>query len=53
MSLQAKSGNLDGTARMILGGTGVDVIRTPYQAPNCNAYAERFVLSIKSSAYGG
>ena len=21
---------------------------TPYQAPNCNAYAERFVLSIKS-----
>lgn len=27
---------------------GVDPIRTPYQAPNCNAFAERFVLSIKS-----
>ena len=34
--------------RSILQVTGVDVIRTPRQAPNCNAYAERFVLSIKS-----
>ena len=24
------------------------MIRTPIQAPNCNAHAERFVLSIKS-----
>ena len=24
------------------------VVLTPRQAPNCNAYAERFVLSIKS-----
>ena len=32
----------------ILKAVGVDVIRTPRQAPNCNAYAERFVLSIKS-----
>lgn len=24
------------------------MIRTPRQAPNCNAHAERFVLSIKS-----
>jgi len=29
-------------------GAGVEVILTPRQAPNCNAYAERFVLSIKS-----
>ena len=34
--------------RRILGSAGVDVIRTPIQAPNCNAYAERFVLSIKA-----
>ena len=34
--------------RSILEGTGITVIRTPRQAPNCNAYAERFVLSIKS-----
>ena len=27
---------------------GVDVILTPRQAPNCNAFAERFVLTIKS-----
>ena len=32
----------------ILKAAGIDLVRTPYQAPNCNAYAERFVLSIKS-----
>jgi len=26
---------------------GVEVVVTPYQAPNCNAHAERFVRSIK------
>ena len=34
--------------RCILQVAGVEVIRTPRQAPNCNAHAERFVLSIKS-----
>ncbi len=34
--------------RITLRGAGVEPIRTPYQAPNCNAFAERFVLSIKS-----
>jgi hypothetical protein len=29
-----------------LGGAGIRLVRTPYQAPN-NAYAERFVRSIK------
>ena len=28
--------------------SGVDVVLTPVQAPNCNAFAERWVLSIKS-----
>ena len=30
-----------------LGAAGVRVVRTPPCAPNCNAYAERFVRSIK------
>ena len=33
--------------KIILEAAGVQVIQTPYQAPNCNAYAERFVRSIK------
>ena len=30
-----------------LGEAGIRVVQTPFQAPNCNAYAERFVWSIK------
>jgi putative transposase len=33
--------------RRTLAGGGVHVIQTPFQAPNCNAHAERFVRSIK------
>ena len=34
--------------KRILADYGVEVVLTPRQAPNCNAYAERFVPSIKS-----
>ncbi len=34
--------------RSILSGSGIDVLLTAYQAPNMNAYSERFVKSIKS-----
>jgi transposase InsO family protein len=34
--------------KSILDGSGVEILLTAYQAPNMNAYAERFVRSIKS-----
>jgi transposase InsO family protein len=34
--------------RGILDGAGVKPVRCPPRAPNCNAIAERFVLSIKT-----
>ena len=33
--------------RARLGEAGIRMVQTPYQAPNANAYAERFVRSIK------
>src|SRR5437870_5478059 len=33
--------------RALLDGAGVRIVRTPVQAPNANAYAERFVRSIR------
>jgi transposase InsO family protein len=33
--------------RHVLQGAGVRVVQTPIQAPNANAYAERFVRSIR------
>ena len=33
--------------RRLLGNAGVHVVQAPLQAPNANAYAERFVRSIK------
>ena len=35
--------------RAWLGQAGLRIVQTPYQAPNANAYAERFVRSIKES----
>ena len=42
------------TARFesILSSSGVEVLPTAYPAPNMNAYAERFIQSIKSECIG-
>ena len=34
--------------RRLLGEEGIRVVQTPRRAPNANAYAERFVRSIKT-----
>jgi transposase InsO family protein len=34
--------------KSVLAGHGIEILRTAYLAPNMNAYAERFVKSIKS-----
>src|SRR4029450_5594247 len=35
------------TFRRTLADVAIRVVQTPFQAPNCNAHAERFVRSIK------
>lgn len=38
--------------RHLLSSSGVEPLRLPVKSPNLNAYAERFVLSIKSECLG-
>jgi putative transposase len=38
---------VDGRFRRLIEGARVRVVQTPIQAPNANAYAERFVRSIR------
>jgi transposase InsO family protein len=40
-----------GTARDCLREAGIRIGQTPYHAPNANAYAERFVRSIKEECF--
>ena len=35
------------SVRQFLATSGIRIVQTPFQAPNANAYAERFVRSIK------
>src|SRR4051812_12210594 len=38
--------------REILERTGLKLVRLPPRSPNCNAFLERFFLSLKSEALG-
>jgi putative transposase len=42
-----RDGKWSQDVRQLLADTGVHVVQTPFQTPNANAYAERFVRSIK------
>jgi transposase InsO family protein len=42
-----RDGKLTDGFRRIVEGSGIRVVLTPVQAPNANAYAERFVRSIR------
>ena len=37
--------------RRLLGDAWVQIVQAPFQAPNANAYAERFVRSIKHECF--
>ena len=43
-----RDGKFTTNFRTILKDAGVEVVRTSYQAPNMNSFAERFVLSVKA-----
>jgi transposase InsO family protein len=43
-----RDGKFSPRFRSILDGHGIEILPTAYMAPNMNAYAERFVKSIKS-----
>jgi len=43
-----RDGKFSPQFKRVVKDAGVEIILCPRQAPNCNAYAERFVLSIKS-----
>lgn len=47
-----RDGKFSPQFKRVLKDTGVEPILCPRQAPNCNAYAERFALSIKSECLG-
>jgi putative transposase len=42
-----RDGKWNAEVRQLLGNTGIEMVLTPVRAPNANAYAERFVRSIK------
>lgn len=47
-----RDGKWTSSVRQLLGRSGIRVVQTPFQAPNANAYVERFVRRSKMSVLG-
>ena len=47
-----RDANFSASFRKVLARAGVGAVLIPARAPNCNAYAERFVRSIKEECLG-
>ncbi|WP_308292550.1 integrase core domain-containing protein [Streptantibioticus ferralitis] len=50
--VRGRAGRFSAMFDAVLAGAGIAVVRVPSRGPQANAYAERFVLTVRSEATG-